>query len=70
MLWGADAKHLKLHLKPLNGSGSINGISFGEGHLATALASGQPCDVLASVVENDFNGQTTLELMATGIRMH
>ena len=67
---GADSKHLKLHLKPLNGSGSINGISFGEGHLATALASGQPCDVLASVVENDFNGQTTLELMATGIRMH
>ena len=39
-------------------------------NLATALASGQPCDVLASVVENDFNGQTTLELMATGIRMH
>lgn len=67
---GADSKHLKLHLKPLSGRGSINGIAFGEGHLATALASGQPCDVLASVVENDFNGQTTLELMATGIRMH
>ena len=67
---GADSKHLKLHLKPLNGSGSINGISFGEGHLAATLASGQPCDVLASVVENHFNGQTTLELMATGIRLH
>ena len=67
---GADSKHLKLHLKPASGSGSINGISFGEGHLAAALASGQSCDVLASVVENHFNGQTTLELMATGIRLH
>ena len=67
---GADSKHLKLHLKPASGSGSINGISFGEGHLAAALASGQSCDVLASVVENRFNGQTTLELMATGIRLH
>ena len=66
---GADAKHLKLHLKALEGSSSINGIAFGEGHLAAALASGQPCDVLASVVENHFNGQTTLELMVTGIRM-
>ena len=67
---GADSKHLKLHLKPASGSGSINGISFGEGHLAAALAYGQSCDVLASVVENHFNGQTTLELMATGIRLH
>ena len=67
---GADSKHLKLHLKPASGSGSINGISFGEGHLAAALASGQSCDVLASVVENHFNGQTTLELMVTGIRLH
>jgi hypothetical protein len=53
----------------LEGSSSINGIAFGQGHLAAALASGQPCDVLASVVENHFNGQTTLELMVTGIRM-
>ncbi len=67
---GADLKHLKLHLKPSVGGTSINGIAFGEGHLGQALASGQPCDVLASVVENHFNGQTTLELMATGIRMH
>jgi hypothetical protein len=59
-----------LHLKSSSGSSTINGIAFGEGHLAATLASGQPCDVLASVVENNFNGKTTLELMATGIRMH
>jgi single-stranded-DNA-specific exonuclease len=67
---GTDSTHLKLHLKPSSGSSTINGIAFGEGHLAATLASGQPCDVLASVVENHFNGKTTLELMATGIRMH
>ena len=67
---GSDKNHLKLHLKHKSGESSINGIAFGEGHLSAALASGQPCDVLASVVENHFNGQTTLELMATGIRMH
>jgi single-stranded-DNA-specific exonuclease len=67
---GADSSHLKLHLKQASGGSAINGIAFGEGSLAPNLAAGQPCDILASVVENHFNGQTTLELMVIGIRLH
>ena len=67
---GAGYKHLKLNIVDHSTNYAIGATAFGFGHLYSALSSGQVFDLLFTIEENTFRGQTTLELMVKDILIH
>ena len=63
-------KHLKLHVKQQNGGPTFSGIAFGKGDKAKAFKDGMAFDVLASLTENHFRGETSIELMVVSMKLN
>jgi single-stranded-DNA-specific exonuclease len=61
-------EHLKVHLKQQDGGPAISGIAFGQGNEAKAFKDGAAFDVLASLTENHFRGETSIELMVVSMK--
>jgi len=65
---GADGDHLKLSLIDENGS-KFNGIGFNLGKWHTEISKGNLMDIIFSIDENYWNGNTTLQLNVKDIKM-
>jgi len=66
MRWvGSDGRHAKLTLS--DGSKSISGIGFGLLDSVPDLVAGQQVSILAHIDRNDFNGNSTLQLVVRDI---
>ncbi|MDO8503582.1 MAG: single-stranded-DNA-specific exonuclease RecJ [bacterium] len=64
-LVGRDQKHLKLTLR--ENKNQLEGIAFRMGELYQKLSSDRPVDIVYSVEENDWNGNTRLQLKVKDI---
>lgn len=66
---GKDESHLKVHLKQLGGGDeTMSGIAFGMAHHIELIKSGSPVSIVYSLDENEFNGNTTLQLRIKDIQ--
>lgn len=61
-------EHLKVHLKQQDGEPAFSGIAFGKGKEAKAIKEGAAFDVLASLTENHYRGETSIELMVISMK--
>lgn len=64
---GADGKHLRLVLS--NGSGSLTGIAFKQGHWLDTLPRGTYVDAAYHLELNTWNGETRLQLNVQDLRL-
>ncbi len=64
---GAGSKHLKLNIVSSNSDKAIGATAFGFGHLYQSLKKGKRFDVLYTIEENNYKGNSTLELMVKDI---
>jgi single-stranded-DNA-specific exonuclease len=65
---GADKSHLRLVVKHPGSSVKMVGIAFGKGHLADEISNGRTFELLASITENEFRGEKSLQLMVEDLR--
>lgn len=65
---GSDHSHLKLNLRDSSTGQTISGIGFNLGKHYEQINQGQPFDLLCSIEENHFNGQTSIQLNIKDIR--
>ena len=65
---GKDEKHLRLNLKDFNGSQFFTAIGFGLGHKLPLVTSGKPFEIAYSLEENQWNGNTSIQLKIRDIR--
>ncbi len=65
---GADESHLKLSIVSENGI-KFNGIGFNLGKHYNAISKGILFDIVCSIEENHWNGNTSLQLSVKDIRM-
>jgi len=66
-LVGADESHLRLDV--MQKGKAMTGIAFSMAKYYEDIASGKLFDVCYTVVENDFNGKTSLQLMVKDIKI-
>jgi len=60
---GQGGKHLQLRV------GGIKGVSWNRGHEAPSLALGRPVNAAVSLRENTWQGRTSTEFLAEGVRL-
>lgn len=61
---GRDGRHLQLHL------GSLKGVSWGNGDLATTLTPGRVVTAACALQQNEWQGTKSIEFIATHVRSH
>lgn len=66
-LVGADETHLRLDV--MQKGKAMSGIAFGQAKHYVDIASGRLFDVCYTIVENEFNGKRTLQLMVKDIKI-
>ncbi|MBO6516511.1 MAG: single-stranded-DNA-specific exonuclease RecJ [Bacteroidia bacterium] len=66
---GSDNDHLRLNLVSFDRSDAIGAVAFGFGDLYPKLRNGRKFDVLYSIEENHFRGNTTLQIMVKDIHL-
>ncbi len=64
---GSDSAHLKLYITEQSTGAKVKGIAFGFGHLEEQIRSGKPFDLVYTVEENIWNGNTSIEIMVKDI---
>ncbi len=67
-LVGKDKEHLRLEMTDPSGV-SINGIAFRMADFFLPLKEGKPVDICYTIEENNFNGNTSLQLMIRDIKL-
>ncbi|MDO4782808.1 MAG: single-stranded-DNA-specific exonuclease RecJ [Capnocytophaga felis] len=65
---GKDNSHLRLTLKDFNGKNFFPAVGFNLGHKLELVKSGKPFEIIYSIEENHWNGNTTLQLKVRDIR--
>lgn len=68
-LVGRDQEHLKLELVDASSENVMNGIAFGMYEFNDHLKSMKPLDICYTLEENNFNGNTTIQLMIKDIKV-
>ncbi|MDO9634475.1 MAG: single-stranded-DNA-specific exonuclease RecJ [Paludibacter sp.] len=68
-LVGKEQEHLKLELVDPSSENVMNGIAFGMYEFNDHLKSMKPLDICYSLEENNFNGNTTIQLMIKDIKV-
>ncbi len=68
-LVGKEQEHLKLELVDSSSENVMNGIAFGMYEFNDHLKSMKPLDICYSLEENNFNGNTTIQLMIKDIKV-
>ena len=68
-LVGKEQEHLKLELVDPSSENVMNGIAFGMYEFNDHLKSMKPLDICYSLEENNFNGNTTIQLMIKDIQV-
>ncbi len=66
---GKTMEHLRLEVTDGNNT-TIQGIAFGMAEFYEKITSGIPFDICYHIVENNFNGRTSLQLMIKDIKVH
>jgi len=64
---GADESHLKLSIVSENGI-KFNGIGFNLGKYYNTISKGNLFDIVCTIEENHWNGNTSLQLSVKDIR--
>jgi len=68
-LVGKTLEHVKLDLFEINRSSSkYSGIAFGQSEKFNIIESGIPFDICYSLMENEFKGKTTIQLLVRDIK--
>ena len=68
---GGDGSHLKLHISQEIDKGiKLSGIAFGLGHLEERIKTKKPFDIVYTVEENTWQGNTSLQLMVKDIKFN
>jgi single-stranded-DNA-specific exonuclease len=62
-----EGEHLRLALQQVDGGPVLNGIAFGRGDDFDLLAQQLPFDICYSIIENHYQGKTSLQLMVKDI---
>lgn len=62
-------KHAHLKFRIRKGETSIDVVAFGLGHLALEIAQSKELELATTLSVNQWNGQTTLQLMAVDVRV-
>ncbi|QCX40684.1 single-stranded-DNA-specific exonuclease RecJ [Aureibaculum algae] len=65
---GADEDHLKLSIVSEDGT-KFNGIGFNLGKKHAEISNGQPFDIVYTIDENTWNGNTSLQLIVKDVRV-
>ncbi|GET45307.1 single-stranded-DNA-specific exonuclease RecJ [Capnocytophaga felis] len=65
---GKDNSHLRLTLKDFNGKNFFPAVGFNLGHKLELVKSGKPFEIVYSIEENHWNGNTSLQLKVRDIR--
>jgi single-stranded-DNA-specific exonuclease len=66
---GSDNSHLKLSVRQIhNPSEEFNGIAFKMGHWEEYLKANNPVDIVFTIEENNWRGQSSLQLMVRDIK--
>ena len=68
-LVGREQEHLKLELVDPSSENVMNGIAFGMYEFNDHLKSMKPLDICYTLEENNFNGNTTIQLMIKDIKV-
>lgn len=68
-LVGKDQEHLKLELVDASSENVMNGIAFGMCEFNDHLKSMKPIDICFTLEENNFNGNTSIQLMIRDIQV-
>jgi single-stranded-DNA-specific exonuclease len=67
---GADARHIKFKLAEVGGMGGIWGIGFNHAEEWGDFKIGDLVDAVYYLDENEFNGNTTLQLKLIDLKLH
>ncbi|GIJ93891.1 single-stranded-DNA-specific exonuclease RecJ [Capnocytophaga stomatis] len=65
---GKDNSHLRLTLKDFNGEKFFSAVGFNLGHKLELIKSGKPFEIVYSIEENHWNGNTSLQLKVRDIK--
>ena len=66
---GSDNSHLKLSVRQIhNPTEEFNGIAFKMGHWEEYLKANNAVDIVFTIEENNWRGQTSLQLMVRDIK--
>ena len=67
-LVGAEGKHIKLKFRIQNSEFRIDGIGFGMGEMSAKIRIGNKVDIVYTIDENEWNGETRLQLKIKDLR--